>query len=139
MCRYCAALRWASDGVHACQVAKESDNVIQQLVGLMKLPGGTALPGPVSIVTLKGLGAIAQQRPQYLGRILPTLLKLASVLTQPQVLVSAGSGPFTMPWHAVCRDVTMHAFENLEMFPLIWIGAILGAVYDFELMDTSAQ
>ena len=55
------------------------------------------LPGPVSIVTLKGLGAIAQQRPQYLGRILPTLLKLASVLTQPQVQISAGLGPATIP------------------------------------------
>ena len=79
------------------QVAKVSDSVVQQLVGLIKPLGGNDLPGPVSIVTLKGLGAIAQQRPQYLGRILPTLLKLASTLTQPQVLVSAGLGPITMP------------------------------------------
>ena len=85
MCRHHAALRWVSDIVHACQVAKECDSIVQQMMGLIKSPGGSMLPGPVSIVTLKGLGAIAQQRPQYLGRILPTLLKLASVLTQPQV------------------------------------------------------
>ena len=97
MCRHCVVLRWVSDIAHAYQVAKECDGVIQQLVGLIKPPVGSALPGPVFIVTLKGLGAIAQQRPQYLGRVLPTLLKLASVLTQPQVLLSAGSGPMTMP------------------------------------------
>ena len=96
MCRHHAAC-CVSDVVLACQVAKESDSVVQQLVGLIKPPGGTGLPGPVSVVTLKGLGAIAQQRPQYLGRILPTLLKLASTLTQPQVLLPAGLGPITMP------------------------------------------
>lgn len=71
---------------HARQVAKEADGTIQQLVGLIKPPGLTALPGPVVIVVLKGLGSIAAQRPQYLGRILPTLLSLASTLKQPQVL-----------------------------------------------------
>ena len=97
MCQHHAALRWVSDIMHACQVAKECDSIVQQMVGLVKPPKGITLPGPVSIVTLKGLGAIAQQRPQYLGRILPTLLKLASTLTQPQVLLSAGFGPITMP------------------------------------------
>ncbi len=97
MCRHHAALRGVSDTVHACQVAKECDSIVQQMVGLIKPPGGIMLPGPVSIVTLKGLGVISQQRPQYLGRILPTLLKLASVLTQPQVQISAGLGPATIP------------------------------------------
>ena len=60
--------------------------MIQQLVSLIKAPGLTALPGPVAIVILKGLGSIAQQRPLYLGRILPTLLSLASTVKQPQVL-----------------------------------------------------
>ncbi len=60
--------------------------MILQLVSLIKAPGLTALPGPLAIVILKGLGSIAQQRPLYLGRILPTLLSLASTVNQPQVL-----------------------------------------------------
>ena len=59
--------------------------MIQQLVSLIKAPGLPALPGPLAIVILKGLGSIAQQRPLYLGRILPTLLSLASAVKQPQV------------------------------------------------------
>ncbi len=68
------------------QVAKETDGVIQQLVSLIKTPGLTELPGPLAIVTLKGLGSIAQQRPLHLGRILPTLLSLASTVQPSQVL-----------------------------------------------------
>lgn len=60
--------------------------MILQLVSLIKAPGLTALPGPLAIVILKGLGSIAQQRPLHLGRILPTLLSLASTVKQPQVL-----------------------------------------------------
>ena len=61
---------------------------MQQLVSLIKPPGLPSLPGNISIVIIKGLGSIAQQRPQYLGRILPTLLSFAASLKQPQVSVS---------------------------------------------------
>ena len=64
-----------------------ADGTVQQLVSLVKAPGLPSLPGSISIVIIKGLGSIAQQRPQYLGRILPTLLSLASSLKQPQVFV----------------------------------------------------
>lgn len=61
---------------------------MQQLVSMIKAPGLPSLPGSISIVIIKGLGSIAQQRPQYLGRILPTLLSLATNQKQPQVFVS---------------------------------------------------
>ena len=61
---------------------------MQQLVSMIKMPGLPSLPGSISIVIIKGIGFIAQQRPQYLGRILPTLLSLASKVKQPQVPVS---------------------------------------------------
>ena len=69
------------------QVARMADGTVQQLVSLIKAPGLPSLPGSISIVIIKGLGSIAQQRPQYLGRILPTLLSLASNLKQHQVFV----------------------------------------------------
>ena len=72
----------------ACQVAREADSTVQQLVSMIKMPGLPSLPGSISIVIIKGLGSIAQQRPQYLGRVLPTLLSLASNVKQPQVSVS---------------------------------------------------
>ena len=71
--------------------------MILQLVSLIKAPGLTALPGPLAIVILKGLGSVAQQRPLYLGRILPTLLSLASTVKQPQVLNIVALGVLVGP------------------------------------------
>lgn len=39
---------------------------------------GEEVSGPVAIVVIKGAGAVAQQRPQFLGKVLPPLLALAN-------------------------------------------------------------
>lgn len=39
---------------------------------------GDDVSGPVAIVLVKGAGTIMQQRPQFLGRLLPPLLALAN-------------------------------------------------------------
>ena len=93
---------------------------MQQLVGLIKLPALTNLPGSVSIVILKGLGSIAAQRPQYLGRILPTLLSLASNLEQPQVLVSLAFKGSKIAAHvSACFDLRLPLGRVLSFHNII--------------------
>ena len=60
------------------QVAREAEGHVMQLLSLIKLPALNSLPGSVAIVAVKAMGVIAQQRPQFLGRILPTLLSIAA-------------------------------------------------------------
>lgn len=104
---------------------------MQQLVGLIKLPALTNLPGSVSIVILKGLGSIAAQRPQYLGRILPTLLSLASNLEQPQVLVSvAFRGSDKAAHMSACFDLRLPLEGILSSHNVrssSWYAAVLGS------------
>ena len=80
---------------------------MQQLVSMIKMPGMPSLPGSISIVIIKGLGSIAQQRPQYLGRILPTLLSLASNVKQPQVPSSVVSPS------VICEHPAIFSMEPL--------------------------
>ena len=69
------------------QLVKEAQQQMGQLLGVLKLPAVTQLPGSVAIVVVKALGVIAGQRPNHAGRILPMLLRLtaASKDGQPQV------------------------------------------------------
>ena len=63
----------------ACvQVARQAEGHVLQLLGMVKLPGLRQLPGSVAIVGVKSVAYLAQQRPQYLGRVMPTLLSIAS-------------------------------------------------------------
>ena len=60
------------------QVAKQAEGHVLQLLAMVKLPGLRQLPGSVAIVGVKSVAYLAQQRPQYLGRVMPTLLSIAS-------------------------------------------------------------
>ena len=62
----------------ALQLAKEAEAQLLQLVGQLKAPSLAALPSAVAVVVIRASGAVAQQRPQLLGRIMPTLVGLAS-------------------------------------------------------------
>ena len=60
------------------QVARDAEALLLQLLGMVKQSALVTLPGSVAIVVIKAVGSIAAQRPQYLGRVLPTLLSAAS-------------------------------------------------------------
>eukprot|EP00887_Chlorella_sp_A99_P000002 scaffold16.g2.t1 len=54
-----------------------------QLVAFLKMKlgsgaGGSEVPGPLAITAIKAAGTISQQRPQFMGRLLPPLLALAT-------------------------------------------------------------
>ena len=62
----------------ALQLVKEAEAQLLQLVAQLKAPHLAALPSAVAVVAIRAAGAVAQQRPQLLGRIMPTLVGLAS-------------------------------------------------------------
>lgn len=59
-------------------MARDAEALLLQLLGMVKQPALSSLPGSVAIVVIKAVGSIAAQRPQYLGRVLPSLLSAAS-------------------------------------------------------------
>lgn len=68
----------ADSSVGCAQVARDAEGLMLQLLGMVKQPALAALSGPVAIVAIKAVGALAAQRPQYVGRVLPSLLTAAS-------------------------------------------------------------
>lgn len=60
------------------QVARDAEVLLLQLLGMVKQSALASLPGSVAIVAVKAVGTLAAQRPQYLGRVLPTLLSAAT-------------------------------------------------------------
>ncbi len=60
-------------------MARDAEALLLQLLAMVKQSALVTLPGSVAIVVVKAVGSIAAQRPQYLGRVLPTLLLAASV------------------------------------------------------------
>ena len=62
----------------ALQLVKEAEAQLLQLMGQLKTPHLAALPSAVAVVAIRAAGTVAQQRPQLLGRIMPTLVGLAS-------------------------------------------------------------
>lgn len=60
------------------QLATEAQGATAQLVGILKAPGVFELPGTIAVVAFRAAAAIGTQRPNQLGRILPTLLTVAS-------------------------------------------------------------
>ncbi len=67
------------------QVARDAETLLLQLLGMVKQSALANLPGSVAIVAVKAVGSLAAQRPQYLGRVLPTLLSAASAKSSSSV------------------------------------------------------
>lgn len=90
------------------QVAKEAEMQLVQLVTLLKLPAVKEVPSSITIVAVRALGAIAAQRPQYLGRVLPTLLALATSSNQNGVQTQSLSGRVEVSrhlyWICICTS-----------------------------------
>ena len=59
-------------------LVREAEALLARLVALLKLKLGSEVSGPLAITVIKAAGCIAQQRPQFMGRLLPALLTLAS-------------------------------------------------------------
>jgi symplekin len=69
------ALADARGGV---QLARDAQGVLTLLMGLLKAQDADRLSSSATLVAVKALTAIGLQRNQHMGRILPTLLGLAS-------------------------------------------------------------
>lgn len=59
------------------QLARDAQEVLTRLISLLKPPELDRLSNTATLVAIKALTAVALQRNQHMGRILPTLLGLA--------------------------------------------------------------
>ncbi|KAK9830014.1 hypothetical protein WJX72_009205 [[Myrmecia] bisecta] len=95
-------------------LAREAEAHLMELVAMLKPPKVDSLAGPITIVAIKVVSSIAQQRPNFMGRVLPTLLGLASrcgeegstVAVSTSTAVKAAlltvlrcRAPTALPWH----------------------------------------
>ncbi|XP_024535629.1 symplekin isoform X2 [Selaginella moellendorffii] len=60
----------------ATAMGQEASKSLGLLLNQLRQPDVSALPGPVAIVIVNSLAAIAKRRPSFYGRILPVLLSL---------------------------------------------------------------
>lgn len=68
--------------VTRANMARDSEQLAATLVGLLKLEPGSEVSVPLAIVCIKAARTIAQQRPQFLGRLMPAIISLASKVSR---------------------------------------------------------
>ena len=59
-------------------VVREAEALLGQLAALLKQTAGDGVPPAVAAAAVRAAGGVAQQRPQFMGRLLPPLLALAN-------------------------------------------------------------
>lgn len=62
----------------ASALVQEADVLLRSLVDMLKAPAVSSLPGPVTIAVIKAVSYLGLQRPNFLGKVLPTLMALAT-------------------------------------------------------------
>ncbi|CAL8471131.1 g10673 [Coccomyxa elongata] len=113
--------------LNPAQVARDAEALLLQLLAMVKQSALVTLPGSVAIVVVKAVGSIAAQRPQYLGRVLPTLLSAASASSANDA-ADEQNGVVASVDRAV-RDGLMSVLRCKAPQALPWQRKIVAALY----------